>query len=99
MANRNGEINYMNSIILPTHNLFYTYWLSDNNQWLSSHYKNTNYSNIIHHTEVVFNWGNPVFVIPSNGTYQVSGQIIKYTVTVNTAGPYEITLPTNTIIK
>lgn len=88
----------MNSIDLPTYGLFYTYRLGHHHQWLSTDNINTNYANIMYDTEGVFNWGKPVFVVPSNGVYNVSGQIITYTVTSHTVGPYEITLPPNAVI-
>lgn len=85
----------MNRVELPTQGLFYKYRLGS----LSTDGINTNYSNVMYDTEGVFNWGKPVFVVPSNGIYNVSGQIVYYSVTSNTVGPYEITLPPHTRIK
>ena len=88
----------MNRVELPTQGLFYKYRLG-NHQWLSTDGINTNYANVIYDTEGVFNWGTPVYVVPSNGIYNISGQIVYYSATSHTVGPHETTLPPNTTLK
>lgn len=88
----------MNTIGLPTYNVFYkgATW---KNQLYNLDNINRNYRSVLYDHEGLFNWDTTTYVVPQSGIYSVSGQIIKYTVTSNTQGPYAITIPSNTIIK